>query len=284
MVLPGEDPSEISKAETVWSHVSKWMTLEDAELIRCTVYTFRSANADEWRSDRILIAGDAAHLMPPFLGQGMCSGIRDVANLSWKLDLVLRGLANEALLDSYMLERKPHVGSIIEQAVALGRVSCIVDPEEAKRRDEAFLTGRVPPAPPFPWITKGIVNEKHVALAGRLGPQARVEFAGRTGLADDIVGPGWQFIGKLSTFAAISPEARQILEILDVRIMELDAADGIRDIDQTYHHFLAGAGVDAVLVRPDFYIFGAVYKDCTLTELVLDLAAKLGLSQRPVNR
>jgi len=103
--------------------------------------------------------------MPPFLGQGMCFGIRDVNNLVWKLDLVLRGLAPDAVLDSYGVERKPHVAQIIEQAVALGKVSCMLDPEQAKHRDQALLAGHVPPPPPFPWLEQGILQQQ--ADAGR---------------------------------------------------------------------------------------------------------------------
>jgi 2-polyprenyl-6-methoxyphenol hydroxylase-like FAD-dependent oxidoreductase len=277
MVLPGEDPAQIANPDNVWSLVSKWITPQDAELIRSTVYTFRSANARNWRAGRVLIAGDAAHLMPPFLGQGMCSGVRDVTNLAWKLDLVLRGLAGESLLDSYTLERKAHVGSIIEQAVALGKVSCTVDLEEAKRRDEAFFSGRVPPPPPFPWITQGILQDAPSPLIGRLGPQAHVEFRGRTGLADDVVGQGWQLICKTGAAAAVGTAARQVLKALDVHILELDGPDGVRDVHGVYRTYLADAGVDAVLVRPDFYVFGAVGQHCSLDDLLADLAERMAL-------
>jgi 2-polyprenyl-6-methoxyphenol hydroxylase-like FAD-dependent oxidoreductase len=277
MVLPGEDPVEIARPDNIWPLVARWITPADAELIRSTVYTFRSANAERWRSGRIFIAGDAAHLMPPFLGQGMCSGVRDVANLSWKLDLVLRGLADDALLDSYMLERKPHVGGIIEQAVALGKVSCTIDPEEARLRDAAFLSGDVPPPPPFPWIRDGIVDENAPLLAGRLGPQAKVETGGRTGLADDVLGSGWQLICRQGLPASLRPQDRQTLETLGARIIELDAPGGVRDVDGDYSRFLDEAAVEAVLTRPDCYIFGASNPDYPLTMLIANLAEKLGL-------
>ena len=80
------------------------MTPANADLTRNIVYTFQAAIADKWRNGRLLLAGDSAHLMPPFAGQGMCSGIRDAANLAWKLDLVLRDLAADSLLDAYQSE------------------------------------------------------------------------------------------------------------------------------------------------------------------------------------
>lgn len=271
MVLPGEDPVQLASPECVWSLVSKWITPEDAELIRSTVYTFRSAIARHWRSGRILIAGDAAHLMPPFLGQGMCSGVRDVANLAWKLDLVLRGLANDDLLDTYMTERKPHVGAIIEQAVALGKVSCTIDPEAARQRDEAFFSGQIPPPPPFPWITEGILHEAQRMLNGRLGPQALVEFAGSRGLADNIVGKGWQLICKAGTCSAVNNTTRAAFKALNIHVLELDECDGIRDIDGVYTKYLDDAHADAVLVRPDFYVFGAADEYNSVDDLVAAL-------------
>lgn len=275
MVLPGEDPVDIAKPKNIWPLVSRWVSPDDVELIRSTVYTFRSANADRWREGRILIAGDAAHLMPPFLGQGMCSGIRDVANLAWKLDLVLRGISGEQLLDSYTPERRPHVGEIIEQAVALGKVSCTVDPAEAAIRDEAFLSGNVPPPSPFPWLQSGILSAQAPSLAGRLGPQSRIEIDGRSALADDIVGAGWQYIGRSSAIQGLDEEARKLFDALDVAILDIEAADGVRDVHNVYDMFLSAAGVDAILVRPDFYIFGAVGPDSSVATLVAEVRAKL---------
>jgi 3-(3-hydroxy-phenyl)propionate hydroxylase len=225
----------------------------------------------------VLIAGDAAHLMPPFLGQGMCSGVRDAANIAWKLNLVLRGLADDTLLDSYTIERKPHVASIIEQAVALGRISCTIDAERARQRDAAFLSGRVPPPPPFPWITEGILLDSPSGLAGRLAPQARVECRGRQGLADDVIGQGWQLICDTGVPATADAATRSVLATLNVHTLELNGRDGMRDIDGVYGKYLAGAHVNAVLVRPDFYVYGAAGPSCSLDALVADLAGKLAL-------
>src|SRR5438105_10926829 len=101
---------------------------------RCSVYTFYGLIARQWRRGRLLLAGDAAHQMPPFLGQGMCSGLRDAANLAWRLDLVHRGAAHDALLDTYQLEREPHVRRIVELAVGFGRTLCTTDASGAAER------------------------------------------------------------------------------------------------------------------------------------------------------
>lgn len=277
MVLPGEDPVALARPENIWPLVERWIGPGDAELIRSTVYTFRSANARDWRSGRVLIAGDAAHLMPPFLGQGMCSGVRDVANLSWKLDLVLRGVAGDKLLDSYRLERKPHVGDIIEQAVALGRVSCTIDPEEARARDAAFLSGDIPPPPPFPWIVDGIIDEASPAVAGRLGPQARVRVGGAAGLADDVVGRGWQLICRNGTGARLTREDKAILDRIGAHVIELDTPRGAEDLEGRYRGFLDSASTDAILVRPDFYIFGASGPANPVSALLANAARQLVL-------
>jgi len=117
---PGEAPGDRLAETAVWPLLARWLGPEDAVLERAAVYTFRSAVARRWRDGRLLIAGDAAHLTPPFLGQGMCAGIRDASNLAWKLARVVRGAAPEALLETYQAERAPHARAYIELAVRLG--------------------------------------------------------------------------------------------------------------------------------------------------------------------
>ena len=98
------------RPKRTWQLLSRWLTPEDGELWRQASYRFHALVAERWRAGRVFVAGDAAHMQPPFLGQGMCQGVRDVANLAWKLAAVLqrRGArrAAEALLDSYGAERK----------------------------------------------------------------------------------------------------------------------------------------------------------------------------------
>jgi len=122
---------------------------------RHTVYRFQAHWAQRWRAGRVLIAGDAAHLMPPFAGQGMCAGLRDVYNLVWKLDLVLRGVATDHLLDSYGTERTPHVRHFIDVSIGLGKVICVPDEHEAAQRDTQLRAAiadpsLAPPPPPRP--------------------------------------------------------------------------------------------------------------------------------------
>ena len=116
-----DDPNDVSQERNVWEKLKRWITPSDATLERSTVYTFRSRIANAWRDGRILLAGDAAHQMPPFMGQGMCAGIRDAGNLWWKLSAVLCG-GEDALLDTYQSEREANARAFIEKSVALGKL------------------------------------------------------------------------------------------------------------------------------------------------------------------
>ncbi len=184
MLNPGETREEATRPDRVWARVRRFVGPDDAELIRVANYTFRSRIARRWRQGRALLAGDAAHEMPPFLGQGMCSGLRDAHNLAWKLDLVLRGLADDALLDTYQAEREPHVRFITEKGIELGRVQTIRDPAAARARDEQLLAKRrareAPDKVRLPGLSAGLVAD-----CGEFFPQGRVRSDGRTRLFDD---------------------------------------------------------------------------------------------------
>lgn len=127
--------------------------------------------------------------MPPFMGQGMCSGLRDAANLAWRLDLVLDGKADAALLDSYQTERRPHVSDLIDLSMFMGKIICQPDAALAAERDAAFFAGLVPPPPPFPSLTGGLL-QPDCAVAGALSPHARVVCDGKTDWLDQITGGG----------------------------------------------------------------------------------------------
>lgn len=132
MLHPGEQPDP-------WQLLARWLTPDDAELWRAAAYRFHALVAREWRCGRVFLAGDAAHQQPPFTGQGMCQGIRDVANLSWKLQYVLTGKANDAFLDTYELERKRHVQRLTAIVKEIGQVIGERDPKAARARDRRLL-------------------------------------------------------------------------------------------------------------------------------------------------
>ncbi|HEU4442461.1 MAG TPA: bifunctional 3-(3-hydroxy-phenyl)propionate/3-hydroxycinnamic acid hydroxylase [Burkholderiales bacterium] len=132
MLQPGEQPD-------AWKLLARWLTPQDAELWRAAAYRFHALVARQWRCGRVFLAGDAAHQQPPFTGQGMCQGIRDVANLSWKLQFVLAGKAGDGLLDTYELERSVHVKRLTAIIKEIGTIIGERDPKAARARDRRLL-------------------------------------------------------------------------------------------------------------------------------------------------
>ncbi|HEX6568601.1 MAG TPA: bifunctional 3-(3-hydroxy-phenyl)propionate/3-hydroxycinnamic acid hydroxylase [Acidimicrobiales bacterium] len=139
MRLPGERIDDLDREEVAWRFLAPWDVRPDnAMLERHAVYTFQARWAERWRRGRLFLAGDAAHQMPPFAGQGMCSGLRDGAKLAWKLDMALVGRAGDPVLDSYEAERRPDVCAVIDFSMQLGKVICVADPAAADRLDPAL--------------------------------------------------------------------------------------------------------------------------------------------------
>jgi len=263
MLLPGETREDMERPERIWKLLSPWVQPGDGVLVRQAVYTFRSGLAETWRDRRVLLIGDAAHLMPPFLGQGMGSGFRDALNLAWKLGLVLQGRAPDALLDTYTEERKPHVAAIIEQAVELGKVVCVSDHAQALARDAALLSGDVPPPPPFPTLSGRLFAAPAGAgsVIGTVGPQGRVRHGAREGLFDDVVGRGWSVLTFDGNQAQrVSMHHQDLVDRLGLTITLLtdpQAGEGVVDLDGTYRGFFGLHGITALVVRPDAYVHGS---------------------------
>jgi 2-polyprenyl-6-methoxyphenol hydroxylase-like FAD-dependent oxidoreductase len=292
MRLPHETIEELNNEETAWRLLEPWdLTPGNADLERHTVYTFQARWADQWRRGRVLIAGDAAHLMPPFAGQGMCSGIRDAANLAWKLDLVLSGRAGDGLLDTYTTERSAHIQNAIGMSVELGNVICLSDPAAAAARDEVMLKaeGRpevaLPPIPPAV-LGPGVLADEPAGVAGQLSPQGRVRTAaGVTGRFDQVVGTGFVVAGDADVAAALDGAARDGLERIGAHVVRLlppgEEPGGpaeLVDEDTLYRKWLKAAGYEAVVIRPDFYVFGGVASVADLPGLLDELFGKLSLA------
>ena len=248
MLLPGETPEAMMDDAVVERLIRPW-DCGPVEIERKAVYRFHGLVANRWRDRRLLIAGDAAHQTPPFAGQGMCAGIRDAANLAWKLAAMLRGTAAETLLDSYQTEREPHVRSAIELAIGMGRVVCTLDREAAAQRDAGMLAAQSGGAPPLPAMrptpfTSGCVLERS-AGAGELFPQPTASEAPRRLWLDDQLGDG----------ACLIARASLAVDAADVRPLDLDA-ENLAPFRAALVAWLDQHGTDAVLVRPDRYVFG----------------------------
>ena len=282
MLHPDEQPADFEDPDRVWSLLAPWYRPEDGPLTRSAVYEFRSMLADEMRRGRVLLVGDAAHLTPPFLGQGLCSGLRDAANLAWKLDLVLRGLAGDQLLDSIDAERQPQNEAIIRLAIELGKVLCQLDPEAAAERDATLRQAGPPPPLELAPLTAGLLHAAGAdPLAGTLSVQGVVARAGREGRFDDVVGRGFQLIVAAGDpLEGLSAQQRALLDTLDATVASLDAdaPHGVRDLDGRLTAWLTGHGAHAVLVRPDFYVFGTAASPAEVRDLLDVLCSQLPLS------
>jgi 2-polyprenyl-6-methoxyphenol hydroxylase-like FAD-dependent oxidoreductase len=263
-LLPGETVEQMQRPETAWRLLADLgLGPDDLEIVRQLVYTFEARTAEQWRRGRTFLIGDAAHTMPPFMGQGMCSGMRDAKNLVWKLDLVLRGLAPDALLDTFEQELRPYVLDWTVISLEAGRVPCITDPDAARERDERFRAGWRPPLPDFPQLRSGVLASS--STAGELSLQGRVE-GELFDRAFDAAGR-WQVLSTAGDpRSVLSPSQLEFLDSLGVVFAHVGGE---------YADHFAARGIEVSIARPDFYVFGTAPSLNGLGALVDELAARL---------
>jgi 3-(3-hydroxy-phenyl)propionate hydroxylase len=244
MLLQGDDPVALAEPASVRALLADWMDPDHAEVERSAVYTFHGLIATEWRRGRVLLAGDAAHQTPPFLGQGMCSGIRDAQNLAWKLSRVVHGNSPAALLDTYQAEREPQVQHIIQLAVDFGRLICTTDTAVAAERDAAMLAARaagggttenapMPPLPAGPLVGPGVQSRQPVLGDLRFDDVVGDRFAVVVREPDALTTDGgryWIAQGAVTFDVADAPALATVLDAF---------------------------GADAVVIRPDRYVLFA---------------------------
>lgn len=276
MRMPGDDPASFATTETAWRLAEPWgIGPEDADLERLAEYTFHARVVTRWNVGRVFIAGDAAHLMPPFWGRGMVSGCRDALNLVWKMDHVLRGAARAELLDSYGTEREAHLRFALGMSVELGQMICETDVDKVAARDAHFLaTGplpwnAMPPMPPevlgpgfFPGGEPG-----SDPVAGRVGEQhPLLGHDGNVALLDEI--SFGEFL-ILADMRRLTPEQAAALraatpEPIVAKVIEIVPDDADRPNVHTGVDVTGGYGrlFDAhdrmlIVYRPDFHGFGS---------------------------
>lgn len=248
--------------ETVRELIAPWLSPSydgDFEVVRETQYTFRARVADRWRSGRVFLLGDAAHLTPPFIGQGLCSGLRDAYNLAWKLARVLQQGGDERLLDTYESERRPHARHVVRLAVAMGwAMTGGQDGAAAIRRRLLAAACRVPGltelagrdlSPPLtagPLVRRGVRR----GLVGTHCPQPWVSVSGRRTRLDEVLGDSFTVL----TAAEPGPSLTALAQGLGVSAVPVtDLGD-----DGSLAAWLRAGRVDAVLVRPDRVVLDVV--------------------------
>ncbi|WP_053847226.1 bifunctional 3-(3-hydroxy-phenyl)propionate/3-hydroxycinnamic acid hydroxylase, partial [Streptomyces sp. NRRL B-24085] len=248
--------------EPVRELIAPWLPTSydgNFEVVRETQYTFRARLADRWRSGRVFLLGDAAHLTPPFIGQGLCAGLRDAHNLTWKLARVFQEGADERLLETYESERKPHARHVIRLAVAMGwAMTGGQDSAAAIRRRALAAACRIPglttaagrdlspPLTPGPLVRRRLRK----GLAGTHCPQPWITADGRRSRLDEVLGASFTIL----TSTDPSPSLNALAHGLGIRAIPVT---GLGD-DGTLAAWLRAGRAEAVLLRPDRVVMDVV--------------------------
>ena len=284
MVMPGETETELSKPENLRKLLSKVLPNPDhIELIRSRVYTHNARLAGRFRQGRVLLAGDAAHIMPVWQGQGYNSGMRDASNLAWKLSLVIKGLAADSLLDSYEQERRDHAKAMIDLSVLAGHVLAPPKRWQGTLRDGvSWLLNYVPPVKryflemrfkPMPQYTRGalIVPSEKGSPVGKMFIQPKVlTDAGTTVLLDEVIGENFAIIAwgcdptwglsatQIAQWKALGTRFIQVLPDVQLRVPSDAGPDVIRvgDSSGRLKEWFALGTSSIALVRPDRFLAG----------------------------
>ncbi|MCF8604515.1 bifunctional 3-(3-hydroxy-phenyl)propionate/3-hydroxycinnamic acid hydroxylase [Gordonia sp. HY442] len=275
-VHDGEDLASLRSADTLRELLAPWMSPEqiaESEIMRQAFYTFRARVAHTWRRDRVFLAGDAAHQTPPFVGQGLGSGLRDAQNLTWKLADVLHGTAPESVLDTYEAERKPHATRIILMALAVGwALTGGQDRLASVRRAAVAAACRIPgisnalPEGTPPLAHGPLIESRGLRkrLNGRVFPQPWVRTDDGARRFDDLLGQGYALIthGPLDTHVAA--------HVADAGLRHVDA-DALRCMSSTKPTpaaYLRTHRTHAVLLRPDRVVMASAVAGTSVRELL----------------
>ena len=310
MLMPGQTREQMEHPDTVRHYLSKYIDVDKFVVLRKLVYTFNALMAERWREGRVLLAGDAAHMTPQFIGQGMNAGVRDAYNLAWKLDAVLRGQAGDALLDSYEAERKPHAAAMTREGIRMKDFVSMVNPLGTMLRNGLTrLLTRLPGIGPFicrgDFIPKpsyrnggylGLPRRGFRAAEGRLMPQPLLRGPdGRRVLFDELAGGGFVLVGAgcdpRDTMDAASTALWRSLGARFVAVYPFGgrpagdevahaAPEGLieaEDPDHSFHRWLRASGGgrgSVVVLRPDRFVF-ALVPAAQLNETTRELARQL---------
>jgi 3-(3-hydroxy-phenyl)propionate hydroxylase len=274
MVNPGETDAQMEDPATVARLISPYVDPARFRITRSVVYAFHNMVAERWRDGRVFLLGDAAHQMPPMMGQGLVSGLRDAANLTWRLALVLRGAAGDSLLDSYETERRPHVKAMADASVGMSKVFLARKRWTAALRDRLFMAVQA-----VPRIRHAIRNMEFKPAAvypagafihggrrtrrdaqGTMFPQYPVSTPRGTVLSDEVLGDGFALVVHGADAGVARNDAWDRLGTRVVTLLPTGSPprEGAM-VDETGRigAWFAVRGVQYALVRPDRFVFAA---------------------------
>ena len=248
MVMPDDDIEEIVNEECIWPILSPWIKPEDATIERVQIYTFHSIIRDSWIKDNIILVGDSAHQSPPFLGQGLCAGIRDASALAWRLGLLLEGKLTPDSIVAYAEERKSHVREYIDLAVKCGKTIKTGDPQLITSYFEQKTTNQNNVfAFPKPQLGSGDWMQGPSPL-GQISPQFVMDSGG---LSDDEA--LYRFILIIKSNLGVKDDKALNKIIKDWKIKVIVE-------NKSANKWLDSFNVEAVLIRPDRYVYGLASK------------------------
>jgi 3-(3-hydroxy-phenyl)propionate hydroxylase len=284
MLLPGETAEEVNQQDRIWDLLSPWLKPGQAEIWRSATYRFHALVAESWRSGNVFLAGDACHMTPPFLAQGMVQGIKDAANLGWKIAHALNG-GPATLLDTYEAERRPLVHKVIAITKGLGEVICEIDEERARVRNASMMAlvaegkGTVVRQSLFPPISDGMIGRladgQPARGAGEACPQPRVSAEAGFVMLDDLLGHDFALLClKTEVNASLRDRAKQ----LGVSIFDFGGQHGYVEEDHVLEDWMAERDARFVIVRPDRVAFGCASDAAELSDLLDQLAPWTGHS------
>ncbi len=293
MLLPGEDRETFLQDDTIHAILEPFVDVSKVHIYRRRVYDFHSIIADSFQRGRVFLAGDAAHMTPPFAGQGLNSGIRDVTNLGWKLAAVIGGAATPSLLDSYEPERWTHAKQLIDTADMLGRQIQPLDPDAAAQRDAMFFALQSQPNELMAFeanlmnallersFSEGFavdIGKDH--MAGRMISQPRVtDTSGKTALLDERLGDGFAIVGY-NCDPSDELEEELVTTWLErgVTLLPLDdtgCGKGLAlETDSHLADMFAQSDCNMILLRPDRFCMAAFRSD-NAADILAQAAAML---------
>jgi 3-(3-hydroxy-phenyl)propionate hydroxylase len=266
-VMPEDNLKELKDEAFIWNLLSPWINKKNAILERADIYNFHACIANRWNINNVLIAGDSAHQMPPFMGAGMGTGIRDVTNLSWKIHLILQKKANKKILETYQKERYPHAKWTIGQTITIGE---LIEGFCAAEQGKEFIPEKKGYDVRFPHIPSGIFKNSKDGVTGYPIPQPKLFINNNYIKLDKLINSNFVIMSK-SDLKKVSKKANQIIEKLEIkfiRIKDIDDPDKLLEkLFDLYKY---------VLVRPDLYVYGGSNEN-DLSEMIESIAKSFEL-------